>query len=43
MISNKKSTAIKGQARMSRRKKQQIHVKDDCEQEDRGEDVHDMF
>ena len=43
MISNRKSADIKGQARMSQREKQQIQVEDDCEQEDGGEGIHDMF
>ena len=43
MISNRNLVAIKGQARMSQREKQQIQVEDDCEQEDGGESVHDMF
>ncbi len=43
MISNTNSDAIKGQAKMSRREKQQIRVEDDDEQQDGGEDVDDMF
>ncbi len=43
MISNRNSAAIKGQAKMSQREKEQIHFEDDGEQEDEGEDVDDMF
>ena len=43
MISNRNSAAINGQAKMSRREKQQIRVEDDGEKEDGGEDVDDMF
>ncbi len=43
MIFNRNSAAIRGQAKMSWREKQQIRVEDDDEQEDGGEDVDDMF
>ena len=36
MVSNGNLAAIKDQAKMSRKKKQQIRVKDDGEQEDEG-------
>ena len=43
MISNRNLAAIKGQAKMSQREKQQIQVEDDCEQEDGWEGVHNIF
>ena len=43
MIFNRKSAAIKDQARMSWREKQQIQVENNCEQEDGGEGIYDMF
>ncbi len=43
MVSNRNLAAIKNQAMMSRKEKQQIRVKDDGEQEDGGGDVNDMF
>ena len=43
MISHRNSEAIKGQVKMSRREKRQIRVEDDGEQEDRAEDVNDLF
>ncbi len=43
MVSSWNLAAIKDQTKMSRKKKQQIQVKDDGEQEDGEEDVDDMF
>ncbi len=43
MISHRNSDAIKDQVKMSQRKKRQIRVEDDGEQEDRLEDVDDLF
>ncbi len=43
MVFNWNLAAIKNQAKMSWKEKQQIQVKDDGEQKDGGEDVDDMF
>ncbi len=43
MVSNRNLATIKDQAKMSWKKKQQIQVKDDSEQDDGREDDNNMF